>query len=86
MEMMKKKYEVCIDISASYGHHFLVSGSIIKRLNTYNNGNLCQLVIRDVIPKDKVYSFKIKLVYFQGTNIMVGITDIKQGKNNVSSF
>jgi hypothetical protein len=39
-----------------------------------------------VIPKDKVYCFKIKITYSINSNIVLGIVDRLAGKNNQYSF
>jgi hypothetical protein len=41
--------------------------------------------MEEVIPKDKIYCFKIKVVYTYNSSIMLGIVDRPAGKNNQSS-
>jgi hypothetical protein len=42
--------------------------------------------MEEVIPKDKVYRFKIKITYTQFSCIMFGIVDRLAGKNNQYSY
>lgn len=56
---------------------------MIKRIN--NNGTRYQIILNEVIPKDKIYSFKIKFTSVGSRDITVGIIDRKVGKNNQHS-
>jgi hypothetical protein len=69
-----------MDLSTAYAYCYQTSGNFIKRLNV-NTGSIYQLIMNEVIPKDKIYSFKIKLISKSG-DIGVGIMDKKQGKGN----
>jgi hypothetical protein len=42
--------------------------------------------MEEVIPKDKVYRFKIKITNAQKSDLVLGIVDRLAGKNNQHSY
>jgi hypothetical protein len=62
---IKKLYSkslLFIDKTTPYYNQFQVLGNKIKRIG--NNCNCYQILMEEVIPKDKVYRFKIKITKY----------------------
>jgi hypothetical protein len=69
-----------VDKTTPYYNQFSITGKTIKYIG--NNQSWHQILMSEVIPKDKGYSFKIKVINTQYSYIMLGIVDRLAGKNN----
>jgi hypothetical protein len=79
------KKEIDADTLNPFANKFEMKNNLIKMVNnsgpTYSN---CwhKMAINEVIPKNKIYSFKVKIVNTQSRYITVGIADRLTARNN----
>jgi hypothetical protein len=78
--MGRMRQTLTVDTLNQYLNMFKVDGSFIKKIGS--NGSWHKILINEVIQRNRVYRFKVKVVNTQNRYIMIGTVDRLKGRSN----